>query len=88
MYAAMLPRFHDSPDRLQTLSDVACPTLVLVGELDTPFVEASHRMAETIPDARIVVLADGGHCPQFEATDAWREAVDAFLGVGAEVSAA
>jgi pimeloyl-ACP methyl ester carboxylesterase len=88
MYAAMLPRFHDSPDRLHTLAEVACPTLVLVGELDAPFVAASHRMAEMIPDARLVVLPDGGHCPQFEATDAWRDAVDAFLGVGAEVSAA
>ena len=48
----------------------------------------SAEKREIIPDARLVVLPDGGHCPQFEATDAWRDAVDAFLGVGAEVNAA
>jgi pimeloyl-ACP methyl ester carboxylesterase len=81
MFSAMLRTFSDSPDRLETLVGVACPTLVLVGELDTPFRGASKRMAATIPDARLAVIAGAGHCPQFEATEAWRAAIDEFLVV-------
>jgi 3-oxoadipate enol-lactonase len=58
---------------------VACPTLVLVGELDEPFIKASNRMASTISDARLAVIPGAGHSPQLEATDAWRAAIDEFL---------
>ena len=79
MFASMLRSFSDSPDRLETLRRVACPTLVLVGELDAPFLGASRRMVETIADARLSVIPGAGHSPQFEAPDAWRSAVDQFL---------
>lgn len=88
MYAAMLPRFAEGPDRLEDLASIACPTLVMVGDLDEPFLAASHAMASTIPGARLAVLPGAGHCPQFEATDAWRAALDDFLGVGREATAA
>jgi 3-oxoadipate enol-lactonase len=81
MYAAMLSMFDDVDDRLDELAAVEQETLVLVGELDQPFLAASQRLADQIPGARLVVLAGGGHCPQFEATEAWRAAVDEFLGV-------
>jgi len=32
------------------------------------------------------VLPAAGHCPQFEATEAWRDAVDSFLGLGSTPS--
>ncbi len=80
MYAAMLAMFDDVEDRLDELAALDHDTLVIVGELDQPFLAASHRMAEQIPGARLAVMPAGGHSPQFEATDSWRGAVDEFLG--------
>jgi len=74
--AASLP--HDAADPA-ALAGVASSTLVLVGELDEPFLGASERIARTIPAAELVVLAEGGHSPQFESTEAWRAALDRFL---------
>jgi pimeloyl-ACP methyl ester carboxylesterase len=79
MFSSMLRRFAETPDRLALLSEVACPTLVLVGELDAPFLEAAHAMASTIDGARLAVIPGGGHSPQLEATEHWRAAVDDFL---------
>ena len=80
MYASMLPQFVSADDRLAALGEVTSPTLVLVGELDEPFLKPSRRMAEAIPDAELVVLRAAGHSPQFEATDEWRAAVHRFVG--------
>jgi pimeloyl-ACP methyl ester carboxylesterase len=82
MYAAMAPRFADevaNPDRLPALAQLRLPALVIVGEQDEPFLEASHRMAAAIPGAVLEVIADGGHSPQFEAPDAWWAALTRFL---------
>jgi 3-oxoadipate enol-lactonase len=66
-------------DRLPALAGLPMPTLVLVGEEDEPFIAGSEAMAEAIPGARLVVLPEAGHCPQFEAPEAWWDAVSAFL---------
>jgi pimeloyl-ACP methyl ester carboxylesterase len=87
MFASMLRRFAETPDRLDDLADVACPTLVVVGELDEPFRAPSEAMADAIADSRLAVIPGGGHSPQMEATDAWREAIDAFLLADREVAA-
>ncbi len=79
MYASMLGQLATIEDRLEALRSIAVPTLALVGELDTAFVEATHAIAAAIPDARIAVVGEGGHSPQFEATDAWRSIVHGFL---------
>ena len=82
MYAAMAPVFGDpaaNPDRLPQLATLRLPTLVVVGEQDQPFLEPSHRMAAAIPGARLAVIQDGGHSPQFESPDAWWAAVSSFL---------
>ena len=55
------------------------PTLVLVGEEDTPFRKPSQRMADAIPGAELVVLPDGGHSPQFESPELWWKALAGFL---------
>ena len=91
MFAAMLQQIPEQTDRLDRLGAVAAPTLVLVGEEDTPFRGPSERMAAAIPDAHLVVLAGGGHSPQFETPDAWWAAVSTFLdqvAVGLTASAA
>lgn len=86
MYASMLHQLATADDRLDALKAVSVPTLVQVGELDAAFVDASHRLAETIPDARLVVHPGGAHCPQFEATESWRESLHEFLGRAEDVA--
>src|SRR4051794_22246763 len=79
MYAAMATELLDQTDRLTGLAALDVPTLVIVGELDEQFVAPSRAMADAIPGARLVVVADAGHSPQFEAPEAWWDAVDGFL---------
>lgn len=87
MYAAMLGELSTVTDRLDSLATLDRPTLVQVGELDRAFVAASERMAATIPGARLAVHPDAGHCPQFEATEHWRDALHGFLGPAARADA-
>jgi 3-oxoadipate enol-lactonase len=79
MYAAMVLAITEPHDRLTELATIACPTLVIVGDQDAPFIGPSRRMAEAIPNARLEIVADAGHCPQFEAPDGWWAAIDPFL---------
>lgn len=80
MFLAMLPRFGTQPDRIDRLAGaVRVPTLVVAGEQDGPFLGPSERMAKAIPGARLAVIPDAGHSPQFENTAAWRDALWAFL---------
>jgi 3-oxoadipate enol-lactonase len=79
MWATMGREIRDQPDELAALSVVTCPTLVIVGDQDEPFVGVSHQMAETIPGAEIVVIPDAGHSPQFENPAAWLSALERFL---------
>jgi pimeloyl-ACP methyl ester carboxylesterase len=79
MWAAMTSRMASQTDRLDALSALSMPVLVIVGEQDRPFVAASERMAKTIPGARSVVIPDAGHSPQFENTDPWWDALVSFL---------
>jgi pimeloyl-ACP methyl ester carboxylesterase len=81
MYVAMLTAITDGggADRLPALGAVDLPTLVLVGDEDTPFLRPSRRMAEAIPRAELVVVPDAGHSPQFESPEHWWKALSAFL---------
>lgn len=78
-YAGLLRAIVGQPDQLDAMRGIRVPTLVIVGEQDTHFVPASVSIAEAIPNARLVVVPDAGHSPQFENPDAYFEAVDRFL---------
>jgi pimeloyl-ACP methyl ester carboxylesterase len=82
MYAAMLTSITDATsgiDRLPELAAITVPTLVIVGDEDTPFLKPSRRMAEAIDGAELAVIPDAGHSPQFENPDAWWQALSTFL---------
>jgi pimeloyl-ACP methyl ester carboxylesterase len=79
MWAALVRVIAHQPDDLPEFASIACPTLVMVGELDEPFLQPSAAMTEAIPDARFVVVPDAGHSPQFENPDAWIGALREFL---------
>jgi len=65
---------------IENLGEVKVPTLVLVGERDTPFLAASEYMERAIPDARRVVVPDAGHAANLDNTEAFNHAVLDFLG--------
>jgi proline iminopeptidase len=68
------------------LSKITCPTLATVGRYDwiTP-VAASERIAERIPNSRLVEFEKSGHSPQIEEAEEWRRTVREFLReVGAD----
>jgi pimeloyl-ACP methyl ester carboxylesterase len=80
MWAALAREIVRQPDQLAALAAVACPTLVIVGEQDEPFVDVSRAMAATIPGARLAVVPDAGHSPQFENAREWIARMREFLG--------
>jgi pimeloyl-ACP methyl ester carboxylesterase len=79
MWASMAPKMLSQSDRIDALATLTMPVLVIVGEQDRPFIGPSERMAKAIPDARLVVVPDAGHSPQFENPDAWWDALTGFL---------
>ena len=52
------------------LGELTMPTAVLVGERDAKFRALGERMAERLPDARLVVVPGAGHAVHLEAPDA------------------
>jgi 2-succinyl-6-hydroxy-2,4-cyclohexadiene-1-carboxylate synthase len=86
MWVTMVDEMVSQPDRLGALATLpaALPVLILVGEQDGPFLGHAERMAGAIPGARLVVLPDAGHSPQFENPAAWFAALTGFLADVAE----
>jgi pimeloyl-ACP methyl ester carboxylesterase len=67
---------HDAADRLP---QIAAPTLVLAGGLDTTSrPELCRAVAELIPGARFDVMQDESHQPFQEVPDDWNARVHAF----------
>jgi pimeloyl-ACP methyl ester carboxylesterase len=79
MWMALAPRFVDQDDRLERLAKLQVPTAVIVGDLDSTFLDDCRRLAATIPGATLTVIAGAGHVPQVEEPEAWWAAVSAFL---------
>ncbi len=80
MWATLAVEITTQPDELAALGAVVrVPTLVLVGDQDRAFLQPSRDLAAAIPTARLVVLDDAGHSPQFESPSAWRVAMLEFL---------
>ena len=65
---------------INSLPDIAVPTIVVVGADDTPFLAASDYMAAKIPGARKVVIPGAGHAANIDQPEAFNTAILAFLG--------
>ncbi len=60
--------FYTDPDpRVDSLRQIKCPTLVLLGEFDYVFKKPSELMAREIPNVRYVVMKGLGHMTAIEA---------------------
>jgi pimeloyl-ACP methyl ester carboxylesterase len=61
------------------LADIACPTLVMTGELDTWSPPSQHVfMAESIASSRLVIVPGAGHMVTVEAPEAVNTAIAAW----------
>ena len=59
--------FYSDPDpRVESLRQIKCPTLVLLGEFDIVFLKPSEIMAKEIPDVRHVIMPGIGHMTAIE----------------------
>ena len=65
---------------IESLPEVRVPTLVLVGENDTPFLGGTEYMANKIPGSTRAVIANAGHASNIDQPNAFNEAVGSFLG--------
>ena len=70
------------PSLWQALPGLEVPTLLVVGEEDSKFVEINRRMCELLPRATLALVPRAGHTVHLERPDAWAEAVVAFMRRG------
>ncbi|MEU7789679.1 alpha/beta hydrolase [Amycolatopsis sp. NPDC049159] len=69
------------PDTRHRLAEITTPALVVIGTSDAPgLVELSAHLAESLPDAKLVELADTGHLPSMERPDEVTALLREFLG--------
>jgi pimeloyl-ACP methyl ester carboxylesterase len=61
------------------LGEIACPTLVMVGEQDVVFLGLADELEAGIADARRVTIPDAAHSPQLENPEAWLAAIREHL---------
>jgi pimeloyl-ACP methyl ester carboxylesterase len=62
------------------LPAIGVPTLIIVGDRDTPFMAPSEYMAKKIPGARLEVIADAGHASNLDQPEAFNRVLLDFLG--------
>ncbi len=66
-----------------TLPAIRQPTLLVAGAEDGAMPRGMRALAEVIPDAGFVEIADAGHIPGIERPEAFNAALDAFLASAA-----
>lgn len=81
MFRSQSLAFSDRCDSVDALFTIDCPSLVLCDREDRLCPVAYHAvMANAIPQADLVVLADCGHLSRMEAPDAVAAAIERLLG--------
>ncbi|HJW41486.1 MAG TPA: alpha/beta fold hydrolase [Rhizomicrobium sp.] len=64
---------------IESLPSIKVPSIVIVGETDTPFLAASDYMAAKIPGAEKAVIPDAGHAANIDNPVAFNAALEVFL---------
>jgi 2-succinyl-6-hydroxy-2,4-cyclohexadiene-1-carboxylate synthase len=73
---------------LGELHRIGVPALVVCGENDEPFLEASHKMQAAIAGSRLEIIEGAGHSPQIETPAAFNALITEFLSQVHEGAAA
>jgi pimeloyl-ACP methyl ester carboxylesterase len=61
------------------LASIRVPTLIIVGDHDTPFLAPCEYMAKKIPGARLEVISGAGHASNLDQPEAFDRALLGFL---------
>lgn len=79
--AGDLMAMAERPDSVPLLKQIACPTQIIVGELDqaTPPADAT-LMAEQIPNAKLAIIPNAAHLANLEQPEAFTKRVATFAG--------
>jgi 3-oxoadipate enol-lactonase len=78
--AGDLMAMAERSDSVPLLKDITCPTLVVVGELDTATPPADAKLiADGIPGARLEIIPAAAHLANLEQPEAFNRAVRSFL---------
>jgi pimeloyl-ACP methyl ester carboxylesterase len=78
-WEALLAVLGEHAPVVDRLGEIRCPTLVLVGAEDRPFLEPAEELARGIAGAERVTITDAAHSPQLENPPAWSAAIRAHL---------
>jgi pimeloyl-ACP methyl ester carboxylesterase len=78
-WSALLRVLGECAPAADRLGEIRCPTLVLVGAEDRPFLAPADELERGIPGARRVTVEDAAHSPQLENPSAWAAAIRAHL---------
>ena len=68
-----------TPPVWDRLGELRGPVLLIAGERDKGYIDAAHRMASLMPDARVAVVPGAGHAPQLEQPDLVADLLDEHL---------
>lgn len=76
MFDAQIAALLNRPEQQSLLPQIACPTLVMTGELDAWSPPERHRqIAAAISDANLVIVEGAGHMLPLEAPEAVNQAI-------------
>lgn len=75
-FARAFKRWSPVTDRL---NEIAVPTLIVLGEEDIGFVNASHLLRDSIQNAELITIPDAGHNPHEEAPEIFNAYMLDFL---------
>jgi len=78
-FVALAELIGDHPSLAHRLGEIDCPTLVMVGEQDVPFLAPADEMEAAIPGAQRLTIPDAAHSAQLENPDAWFDAIRSHL---------
>lgn len=69
-----------TPPAITRLSEITCPTLVILGEQDLPHIkEIAGLLIKGIAGARLVTIPRAGHMVNLDARETFNRAVEAFV---------
>ncbi len=71
---------RDTPRLQQALSRLTVPALILHGRHDPIPLEWARELADTLPDAELVVLEKSGHVPYVEERERTFDEIRCYLG--------
>lgn len=78
-FLALVPLLSDHPSLVDRLGEIRCPTTVLAGARDAPFLPTSDELVHGIAGAELVLIPGAAHSPQKSGRAAWVAAVRAHL---------